>query len=156
MASTVRLDVDIRDLYRDLEAAANGLEAELTKVLGDGAALIAETARPLMRRSAAGSWDGSSGAELGHIQDSYGSQARGLTATVTTSHPGAPVWEYGGRIAPRAGEGGVKAAEATGHPREIIDIPRQAPVHRAALADIDVIEQQLKSSVDRLLASFNL
>lgn len=138
--SYVRADVQIRELYADLLAAGEGVEKELTHELSDAAHKIADDAKPHMRLGTE-DWAVRPGqVQLPHIRDTYTVTARGLVANVVSSHPAAPVWEFGGQI----------------HPRQTITIPREAPVHQAALEDLDLIERNLRSAVDRLLDAFRL
>lgn len=163
MPSTLRLAVDdVHDLVADLQAAGRGLERPITDTLREGAEAIATAAKPLMRTRAEGAWASSSGAKYGHIAEYYDAALTvhagqaSAQATVGTRHPGGPVWEWGGAIAPRAGSGGVTAAAASGHPGEIIHIPRLAPVQRAAEAEEEVVALKLEGAVDRLLKSHDL
>lgn len=144
MASTVRAEVDVKDLYDDLVAAGQGLDKQLTGELERGARDIADASRKFMREGeGVGRFKGSTGAELPHIRDSYTSTARGLVANVISTHPAGPVWEFGGTIAPHS-------------PKQVIRIPHLAPVHLAALEELDLIALHLQAAVDRLLATFRL
>ena len=154
----IRVGVDDRvaDLARDLKAAGDSLAAgQLRDVLLQGAQQIATAAAPIMGYGQP-SWPKSSGAELPRIADSYIATAAGQSAAVATTHPGGPVWEFGGQIAPAAGPGGVTAARASGHPGEVLRIPRKGPAELAALSQIEAVTANVTRHVDQVLADHDL
>jgi hypothetical protein len=108
MTATLKLGltVDGRQAQRDLRAVADGLDRPITDVLRDGAAEIADIARGFMRHGEP-TWPSSSAARdfPGLISDYFDSKANGMSATVGSTHPAAPVWEWGGFIDPAAGGG---------------------------------------------------
>ncbi len=155
MANTIRVAVEIKDLYGDLKAAGDGLERNLEAELLKGAQRIATAAKPLMRYRGTGSWRGSSGARLPHIRDTYTARiGRGASANVGSDHPAAPVFEFGGQIAPRV-PGGSTVARAV-KPSALITIPKVEPVARAGELLAPQIEQSVADSIDALLAKHHL
>lgn len=169
MPDTVRLDVDVREVARDLQALGDDLDRPLRDTLEKGAQGIADVARTFMRKRD-GSWATSSAAREfpGHIADYFdakGSATAAPSATVGSRHPAAPVWEFGGEIHPAAGDRhAVIARSRVGSPKrhiltrglQRIHIPRLLPVHRAAEQEEPHIERELATAVDQLAREHGL
>jgi len=147
VADTLRAEVDIRGLAADLKLAGGGLDHELGLVVHDAARDAADGGKARMRRGLKDWRVGPGKVQLPHIADTYRATGGfGLTAEITSDHPAAPVWEFGGIVGPI-------------HPRshrEFIIFPKLAPVHEAAYAGLSLFEAHLQAAVDRLLATFNL
>lgn len=148
MADTLRLPVgfDTTELQRDLESVEHGLGRTLTDVLRKTAGIVADTAPRFTPYDPAHDYTRKDG--LPHLRDTFGARAAGGTATVTTTHPGGPVHEFGGTIAPRSH--GV-----TGHGADIHIKPSQM-AHRALDAVQDRVSADLADRLERLVRSHNL
>ena len=167
MARTLKLGltVDGRQMQRDLKAIKDGLDRPITDVLRDGAAEIADMARGFLHAGQP-SWPSSSAARdyPGGMRAYYDSSVAVMSATVGTTHPGAPVWEYGGEIHPRSGsmkhaairafrKGDPRRAQlAAGH--QVIVIPADEPVRRAGDSAQDDLAQRLADAVNQLVEEY--
>jgi hypothetical protein len=144
VASTIKAGVDVRELYEDLRAAEGGLQRVLAREVRRAADDIADGAANNMKLGTE-DWAVKPGEpQLPHIRDTYRVQGNGIVAEITSDHPAAPVWEWGGLIHPR------------GMFVQTISIPTRHPVNRAADDELDIFERHLQEAVDRLLAKFNL
>ena len=164
MAGTLKLGatVDGRQAQCDLQAVGDGLDKPITDVLRDGAAKIADIARGFLHHGAP-SWLNSSAARdfPGGIRAYYDSRAAKMSATVGSTHPAAPVWEWGGDIHPAAGSAKHAAIRSIRHgdPRraqleaghQVIHIPRDMPVQRAGDSAKDDLARRLEDAVERLV-----
>lgn len=161
MASTLRANVlGTKELQRDLQSLGEDLDRPIRDVLEDHAAAIADMARGFLMTSTKNQppWAMSSAAEEYPDGPSgyYGSTLNNLSASVWTTHPGAPVWEWGGTIHPAAG--GLHEVFkshpmlASGH--QAIVIPRTMPANRAADYDEESFEADMQDAVDRLIAEY--
>lgn len=159
MPATLKVAVDIGSTSRDLRALGDDLDRPIRDVLGDHAATIADLARGFLHKGAP-SWPTSSAARLfpAGIRAYYGSSVATISATVWSTHPAAPVWEWGGTIHPASGAAHeiFKAhpgmAAAMGH--QEIHIPRDLPVTRAGDADLPMLERDLRDAIDRLIVEY--
>ena len=161
MASTLKAAVDIREVSADLRALGGSLDDPIRDTLGQHASVIADMARGFLH-SGKPTWATSSAfRDFGpSMRPYYDSSVARVSASIGSTHPGAPVWEWGGEIHPAAG-GGVHAAIRAFHhgdPRrkmlsaghQVIVIPRDRPVGRAGDQDLPALERDLESAVDRL------
>lgn len=102
MASTIRIKVpDMRELRADLES----VELGLGRALNEAALLAAEPILAEAKRLAPfdaehRGWKGAQADDPGHIRDSLHVRPAPYGAALYTTHPGAPVHEFGGTIAP--------------------------------------------------------
>lgn len=161
------LRVDLGELSRDLRAMGRDLDRPLREALSHGAEMVATGAKPLMRFRPEGAWKGSSGAAYGHIREYYEARVATLSASVTSDHPAAPVWEWGGDIHPllgsmhetfkgKAGSALRLQLAASGHdqPPYTFHIPRETPVGRAAEKAEPELDRFLDDAVSRLLREY--
>ena len=129
------------ELRKDLDSAELGLGREVNRVARAMAyPVVAETARnapfdPEHR--------GHPDDDLPHIKDSFSVRVIPGGAAIVTSHPGGPVWEFGGTIYPQG-------------PDQPIDIPEYAMARRAGEDKADEAEAAAGRAVDRLLRQHNL
>jgi hypothetical protein len=163
MASTIKAAVDIRGVSQDLRALGDDLDDPIQDALEQHAGIIADMARGFLH-SGAPSWATSSAfRDFGpSMRPYYDSHVARVSASIGSTHPGAPVWEWGGHIDPAAG-GGIhtlaRELKARSYQRQKIrmaggrqgfEIPRDQPVYRAGQADLPALERDLESAVDRL------
>lgn len=146
MAMTVTADFthDIVEVLEDLEAVEEGLG----RILGDVIVremkpVIAEMKRLLPRDPAHRGWRGWNSSwraprDPGHIRESLVAEVmRNRGARVRTTHPGGPVWWWGGSIAP------------SGH---VITIRKHSQAGEDfTLRQADEIGQKIEDAIDRLL-----
>ena len=143
MAYTIRLGVpDLRDLRADLEAVELGLGRALNRALVEAAEPIAATAKRLAPFDATHrGWRWNHEArgykDPGHLRDSITSRG----TTIGSTHPAAPVHEFGGDIAPRG---------------EPFRIPRSAYALTAGETEAGQVERKANSAIDQLLRRNNL
>jgi hypothetical protein len=133
MAETIPIGVQpalIADAIRALEQIETGLGAVVTAVLQGAAGDIASGARAFAPFDPEHRLDRKDG--LPHIRDTLFGRARGETAEVVSTHPGALPWEWGGSIEPR----GVK-----------IRIPRRAMAHRSADERLDALAEMVELGI---------
>lgn len=156
-SSSVRafVDVGVRDVYRDLESAGDGLEGVLTDALAAGAGWIADAARPFTPVGP-GVKVGAQNVNdlLPHVFETIQGDAVGMTGRVYTDHPAGPVIEFGGTIAPSV-RGGTRIA-AVSDPAAIIVFNESAMVRKGAAGQLDRVEERIDSDIDALLAVHNL
>lgn len=146
MALTFRAKVDgIDRLRRDIAAVRLELLDEVDEIVNDAAR---ETVLPVTKqRTPIGpgptpDFSARSDNELPHIRDTISAVAApGAIALIVSDHPGAPVHEYGGEIAP------------SGHP---FRIKESAMAGGAAEQTLDEMERQLAGGVDSLLTRHGL
>ncbi len=139
MTQTVRVGIQgLRETQRDLEAVSLGLGRELARVIREGADSLVPAARS---NTPFGPGPQSARDNLPHIGDTLSARASATTASIVSSHPGAPVHEYGGEIAPK----GVP-----------ITIRQSAMAHRAGEQELPRFERDLKSAIDALVAKHDL
>ena len=161
MAATLKAAVDIREVSADLRALGDNLDDPIASTLEQHARDIADMARGFLH-SGKPTWLTSSAfRDFGpSMRPYYDSHVARVSASIGSTHPGAPVWEWGGEIHPAAG-GAVHAAIRAfrhGDPRrkmlsaghQVIVIPRDRPVGRAGEQDLPALERDLESAVDRL------
>lgn len=149
------VDVGIRDVYRDLEAAGQGLEGVLTDALAQGAGWIADAARPFTPVGP-GVKPGAQNLNdlLPHVAETIVGEAVGMTGRVLSEHPASGLIEFGGTIAPSV-QGGTTVARAA-HPGAIILFRESAMVRKGAAEQIDRVEAEIERDIDRLLTGLNL
>ena len=139
MADTIRADFqNITETRRDLNSVELGLGRELSGPLRRGADGIATKAGPFTPR---GPGPQSSRDVLPHIGDTILGAAFGSGAVVVSTHPGAPVLEYGGTISPK------------GYP---IVFPSHAMAHKAGEAELPRIESEITLQINALLTRHGL
>lgn len=142
MAHTVRVgaSVDLGGLAKDLDAVAVGLGRQVGKAVALAAQPVAAaTARsaPFDPEHRADRPDG-----LGHLRDSFTARSLGpIGAAIVSTHPAAPVFEFGGTIAPKGVPITIRAVEMA---------------HKAAVEQAPVFEAAVASAVSRLLGEHNL
>lgn len=160
--------VDIGELSRDLRSLGDDLDQPIRDALAKGAQSIADAARGLMRYRPEGAWLGSTGRDYGHIRDYYAARGATLSASVLTTHPAGPVWEFGGTIHPLLSERHKLltnpthrlqqqlqlAAEDKNRPPWTFEIPRLAPVQRAGDEELSSIEDNLEAATQKLLDEY--
>jgi hypothetical protein len=79
---------------------------------------------------------------LGHLRDTFDARKAGAgTVAITSTHPAAPVFEFGGTIRPKGAPIRIKQAQMT---------------LKAATEQAPVFQRQLEAKVERLLARHNL
>jgi hypothetical protein len=169
VANVIRVGVEgATDIAKDMRAAAEGFDTPLHDVLDHAGQLVADTAKQFMRYRPEGAWKDSSGARYGHIRDYYAHRTNETSASVYTSHPAGPVWEWGGHIDPGAGGGEhfvKRDLKARAHARQKIrqaggrqgfEIPRLEPVGKAGRASAEDIHRDFEDTVDRYLREHNL
>jgi hypothetical protein len=164
----IHCEVDLGELSRDLRAMGKDLDRPLRDALRDGASMVVDTAKVLMRERPEGAWRGSSGAEYGHIRSYYEARVATLSSSVVSDHPAAEVWEWGGTIHPLLGEAHFALSKSTikeqlrlklvaqdkDRPPWTFHIPREQPVGRAAEARMPEIERNLDTAVDALIRRY--
>ena len=159
MPATLKAAVDIREVSADLRALGDGLDDPIRDTLETHAKQIADMARGFLH-SGAPSWLTSSAfRDFGpSMRPYYDSAVARVSASIGSTHPGAPVWEWGGEIHPAAG--GSMHHVLREHPSlraafsgQVIVIPRDQPVGRAGEADLPALERDLDSALDRLAAA---
>lgn len=160
MAGRLRIGlyVDVGELSRDLRALGDDLDHPIRDVLAQGAKEIADIARGFMRKGQP-TWPTSSAARdyPGLIADYYDSRSSTLSASVGSTHPAAPVWEWGGDIHPASGS--VLHEVFKRHPQlarghQVIHIPRTEPVTTAGDQQREELVQNLDDAVSRLIEQY--
>jgi hypothetical protein len=176
MGARLRLRVDVGDVSRSLRAMGDDLDLTIRRVLRAGAADIADLSKSYMRHGhLGGSWPSSSAARLfpGLIAGYYGSSGpetstpslmgnttdprSAVSATVWSTHPAAPVWEWGGDIHPAAGSFLHQVFKQHPHMAagfQVIHIPRLNPVVRAGDQHQPALERDLDDAVTRLVVEY--
>jgi hypothetical protein len=164
MPSTIRANVDVKSVSQDLRALGDDLDKPIRDTLGEYAEKIKDIGAGFMKHGH-GSWPTSSAARdfPGLIADYYDTRVSTLSANIGTTHPGGPVWEYGGDIHPAAGSAKHAAIRGLRGPRramlerghQVIHIPRWMPMTRAADQEAPAFERALGDAVDRLIAEHN-
>lgn len=139
MASSIRAAwAGLADTQRDLDAVEHGIGRLVP-------AAVAAAAEPIVARARAltpvGPGPRGPGDALPHIAATLYAQPRGSGAAIVSTHPGGPVLEYGGTIAPR------------GTP---ITIKSQAMAHRAADATLAAVDRDLEQRLNALLREHGL
>lgn len=161
MPSTLKVRVDAAAVSRQLRALADDLDRPIRQVLRHAVEDIVDLSRSYMRKGfRGGSWPTSSAARdfPGLIAGYYDSSVALVSATVWSTHPAAPVWEWGGDIHPASGAAHwiFKAhpgmAEAMGH--QVIHIPRLQPVTRAGEQHLPVIEREMDDALTSLIVEY--
>lgn len=142
MPSTIRIKVpDLGDLRADLDSVQLGLGREVARAIRLVAEpIVSETAHnaPFDPRHRGHPHD-----DLPHIAESIGMRVLSNGAAIVSSHPGAPVWEFGGTIHPRS-------------PEQEIHIPERAMARRAGEDRLDDTERAAMDAVNALLERHNL
>lgn len=144
MASTVRIAApDTRELSRDLEAVEIGLGRALHQAIADAAEpiVLPEAKRLAPFDAEHRGWKGSAENDPGHIRDSLHLRAAPYGAALFTTHPGAPVHEFGGTIAP------------SGHP---FYIAPKAFAQTAGETREGALAERVDQAIDRFLRQHNL
>ena len=162
MASTLKAAVDIRDASAALRRLDDDLDDPIRDALETHAGQIADMARGFLH-SGAPSWATSSAfRDFGpSMRPYYDSSVARVSASIGSTHPGAPVWEWGGEIHPAAG--GAMHHVLREHPSlraafngQVIVIPPDHPVGRAGEQDLPALERALESALDRLCREHGL
>jgi hypothetical protein len=142
MAETVRVraSVDLRDLHRDLESVALGLGKQLADALVTAADTVVRAVPAFTPYDTHHRGDRKD--HLGHLRDTFDARKAGAgTVAIVSTHPAAPVFEFGGTIRPKGAPIRIKQAEMTA---------------KAARAQGSAFERQLEAAIERLLARHNL
>lgn len=144
MAATIHIGVpDLRDLRADLDAVQIGLGRQVNKALATSAKPIAALARDLAPFDATHRgwrWNHPY-PDPGHIRDNIKARGAAYGAAIVSTHPGGPVHEFGGSIAPR------------GKP---IQIERTAYTQKAGATLGERVERDAMDALDELLDRHNL
>lgn len=139
MADTIKAGFQgIQDVRRDLESVRLGLGRELTAVLRSEGDTLARKTSGLTPR---GPGPQSARDSLPHVADTISGAALPGGVAIVSSHPAAPVLEYGGTIAPR----GVP-----------ITIRQHAMAHRGGEQDLGRLESEVSRRVNALLTAHGL
>src|SRR5262245_38635579 len=103
MPARIRGSFDARSVAQAFAGAADGLNRAIGDPVADAPEPIAKAAGRYMIRGEGPNPRAKAGGDdrLPHIADTITAQRSGLTAAIVSSHPAAPVFEYGGTIAPR-------------------------------------------------------
>lgn len=142
MPSTIRLSIsDLREIRADLEAVEDGLGAAVDRAILQVAAPVLGRAERLAPYDSTHRGHRGSDEDPGHIRDSLHMRPTPYGAALYSTHPGAPVHEYGGTIAPK------------GTP---FFIPPQAYALTAGESHADALERKATVEVDRLLRHHDL
>jgi hypothetical protein len=142
MADSVKLHVaiDLRGLQQDLESVQLGLGPAAGRAVRSTAEIVAGATPALTPVDPGHRADRKD--HLPHLAETYATATISATAAaITTSHPGGPVHEYGGTIAPKG---------------KAITIEASAMAHRAFDQQADRAEENLARNVDRLLTENHL
>jgi hypothetical protein len=139
MADTIKASFHgVQDVRKDLESVRLGLGRELSALLRSGVDSVARKTSGLTPR---GPGPQSLRDNLPHVAETISGVAIPTGVAVVSSHPAAPVLEYGGTISPR----GVP-----------ITISQHAMAHRAGDAELPRLERDLTARVDALLRAHGL
>jgi hypothetical protein len=138
MATTLRvpLSVDLADLFRDLESVKLGLGGVMKDALREAGGLARNRTAELMPLG-----PGPQGGKdtLPHIKETLSASATQSYAQVVSDHPGAPVLNFGGSIAPRGVE---------------IFFPKKLYAQQAGEEVLPLVESHLQDAVDRLTEQY--
>lgn len=136
------LSVDTGDLRADLDAIELGLGKKVGKVIKEAAGPIAREAQGLAPYDPLHRTDRKDG--LGHVRDSIRvGNASALTATIVSTHPAAPIFEW---------NDGIRAAIA---PRGVpLTLRAVAMAHKAAEHQAARLERDVQDGINSLVARY--
>lgn len=139
MAQTIHAAFQgVTDVRNDLESVRLGLGKELTAVLRSEGDTVAREAAGLTPK---GPGPQSARDNLPHVADTITGAALPTGVAIVSTHPAAPVLEFGGSISPR------------GH---LIRFPQHAMAHKAGEADLPRLEAAVTRRIDALLVAHGL
>jgi hypothetical protein len=143
----------VAEIRKDLESVRVGLGRRITTVLRRALGPITAATIQNTQRGRGPSEHGRTVIENGvpitlppkdvlpHIADTISGSVRGEVLRIVTSHPGGPVLEYGGRVAPRG---------------TLITVHTFAMAHRAGEARVEQLVHDVESAINALLTEHGL